>query len=108
MSADLLRQAATRLRTLIGTPSEDSEDFVIPGPWNVAGRQARWEIVPELDESYDVVAQAEYGNEARYIATMHPGVGLALADLLDGLAEDHWDFRHDEALTIARLIVGDA
>jgi len=51
-----------------------------------------------------------------YIATMHPGVGLAQADLLeheaeqfDLIADDDWDHRHrwaDPIVAVARLING--
>jgi hypothetical protein len=68
--------------------------------------------VPALDESYDTVARSEYETEARYIATMHPGVGLLLADWLDDAAA--WEktpntVNHDmRAHDIARAILGEA
>jgi hypothetical protein len=101
MSAELLRQAATILR-------ERAED-ANPGPWS-ADRNAVRTGRDALALTYDI----HFGNDhdqtrkdAAYIATMHPGVGLALADWLD--AEFAHDFGPGEhAIELARLIVGDA
>ena len=108
MTAQTLRDAAKVLRDLIGTPSEESEDFIIPGPWSVSGHYPKFEVVPQLDESYDTIARTEYEVEAAYIATMHPGVGLALADWLDDAAERryHTPTPPDYALAVARAILG--
>jgi hypothetical protein len=47
------------------------------------------------------------GIDAAYIATMHPGVGLALADWLDAQADTTCDCGVDEfALAVADLILG--
>ena len=55
---------------------------------------------------------AHYGPlHAAYIATMHPGVGLALADWLDRVAEHSGRYAGvlvDDALRLADLILGGA
>jgi hypothetical protein len=77
MSADLLREAAEVLR-------ERAED-ANPDPWR-ADRNAVRTGRDALALTYDI----HFGNDtdqtskdATYIATMHPGVGLALADWLE-------------------------
>jgi len=102
MSAQMLRDAAKVLRGTIGTPDDGSDGWVIPGPWRVSGRgSGPFEIVPELDEDYGTIARTEYGNEAVYIATMHPRVGLALADWLDASASA-WGIEHKAGLSGCR------
>lgn len=111
MSADRLREAARVLRERARTAT--------PWPWvtHPVGARADVRGLPE-NTSHDyrgnavaTAGDSEFGacpaKDAHYIATMHPGVGLALAELLDGLACDSpWDFRHDNALAIADLILG--
>lgn len=81
MSADRLREAARVLR-------EDSEaasrsDAEGPWTWRVTGDK-KWAVVMDADGSW--MAQVDDDDRAAYIATMHPGVGLALADWLDNAA----------------------
>lgn len=46
---------------------------------------------------------------AEHMASWHPAVALAVADLLDNLASDEpWDFRHDDALAVARAYLESA
>ncbi|WKD36536.1 hypothetical protein [Streptomyces xanthophaeus] len=74
--ADELRAAADKLRTLSTEASEP--------PWTVN----QWGNVESADfaEAAEVwPLQAKPGANADYIAAMHPGVGAALAELL----EDH-------------------
>lgn len=56
------------------------------------------------------VAEAETTEYAAWIALMHPGVGLALADWLDTAAAT-WAYltnaNQDAALAVARQILGD-
>lgn len=94
MSAQRLRDAAKVLRERAGDAT--------PGPWGaVAGAfgdpangpdHMRVTRKPHTDASSSV-AQLGYeqqgGDDAAFIATMHPGVGLALADWLDIAADDH-------------------
>src|SRR5574337_1018364 len=105
MSAELLRRAATILRERAAT--------VDPGPWergdNVHGVVVRagsnW---PTGDD--DAVTGTDGYAIAGWVAMMHPGVGLALADWLDevayGVSPTRTDYPH--ALAVARLIVGES
>lgn len=56
-----------------------------------------------LDEEY-AEEQAEF--DADYIATVHPGVALALADWLDQTAHDEAWIETNRALRVADLILG--
>lgn len=95
MSAEELRKAAETLRQRVGT--------TMPGPWWRDGITVRGG--PE-GRSVASATNAVRAN-AEYVATMHPGVGLALADWLD--AEFAHEFGPTEhAITIARLINGGA
>lgn len=112
MSAQRLRDAAKVLR-------ERAEDAT-PGPW-AATACGDLNFNPS-DLRIGWTVHFSRPANAAYIATMHPGVALALARLLDNAAEDfemqgpggelrdHWDVRvHtscDLALTIADLIRG--
>jgi hypothetical protein len=108
VSADLLRKAAEILRERAKAATQ--------GEWKADGAEVHalfrglgyYLAVIEDDETRPV--------DAAYIATMHPAVGLALADWLDDeagrcdLAREHAeDARtYDAAERIARLIVGGA
>lgn len=120
MSSDKLRAAAKTLR--------QRAEAATPGPWDaVAGAfgdpasgpdHMRVTRKPHTDASSSV-AQLGYeqqgGDDAAFIATMHPGVALALADWLD-YAADHepcWDCDDDPraphmraSLRVADLILG--
>lgn len=92
MSAAELRRAAEALR--------GRADNATSGPWE--GRHGS--VTSELF----VIAEARSfkpHSDMAYIATMHPGVGLALADWLDERAEDYVG-KADECLRVARLING--
>ena len=116
MSAETLRKAAERLRERATGPLDDR---LIPGPWSVgkwSDLPRLWAVTPALDEDYDNIATTPFEAEANYIATMHPGVGLALADVLDESAAV-WDdidvdtiVRDDSQIDrlhrLARLILG--
>ena len=117
MSADKLREAAKVLR--------ERAEAATPGPWY-------WEPPspddwPSADESLmssgaaskhggDEVVLSGWGHDASgisgsdadraYIATMHPGVGLALADWLD--AEAAAGCAPESAHHLADLILGGA
>ena len=102
MSADRLREAAKVLR--------EQAEAATPGPWrSVQGASGDlWWV--ELPNTADVALDL-HGENATYIATMHPGVGLALADWLDDLADhDASDLMPMErgALFLADLILGSA
>lgn len=90
MSAEKLRAAAERLRQIIHALD----------PWD------------DEDSGYCTWGDAHRGDDGTaYIAAMHPGVGLAVADWLDDAAA--WmdiprTVNHDaKAIEIADLILGD-
>lgn len=108
--ADELRTAAATLRALL------ADRQLTPGPWLSMDRGDRvlWngEGAEDQPPMYVVDEPMSNGANAAYIAAMHPGVGLALAQWLDSLAvinlREHpgmgLDARH--ALAIARAING--
>jgi hypothetical protein len=109
MSADVLRQAATILR--------ERAEGATPGPWflDAAGATGVYTEARVSETSQDVALPVIHpgglDGTDRYIATMHPGVGLALADWLDAEATvccDDNDKPRVRALAVARLIVGGA
>lgn len=108
MSSDRLRAAAKTLR-------QRAEDAT-PGPWESApvelGHYVSGTVYEVPDENCEY-PQFERYEDARYIATMHPGVALALVDWLDACGDfmaDHPGYRHDGedyAARVADLILGD-
>lgn len=114
--ADKLRAAAEKLRKLTGQ--------AIEGPWTATWSEQQYELKgpssvdPIAEWTYAIATWEPKASEQRaecdtadadYIAAMHPGVGLALADWLESEAE----FGADPgigpaALTVARLINGSA
>ena len=118
MSSDELRQAAATLR-------ERAEAATHPGyGWRLgdtAGANEVWAPRDPADhDAFMIATTATRLNpapgvrgyaDADYIAMMHPGVGLALADWLDVEAGYQWTTskrRSDAALAVARLINGSA
>ena len=128
MSADVLRRAAERLREVAGEAT--------PGPWWDDFGGVRAGILPRSRHLVtngfpNVVAITDrrgVGGEAdaAYVATMHPGVALALADWLEreaalSIAFDQIVTRHTaagftveteqssfpQALATARAILGE-
>ena len=121
MSAGELRQAAETLRMLAGS--------AMPGPWEVIGRDLDTpSLVAAFGSPYDGdrVTKLDTATDGAYIATMHPGVGLALAVVLDAtagavdslndaaprvLSDDTLDMNlpaYIETVTLARAINGGA
>lgn len=105
MSADVLREAAAKMRALAEAASA--------GPWKrfgmagVAGRD--WEVVDErrieCDGCNEPVALlgCATNDDAAYIAAMSPPVALAVADWLDETAlRWEWVEERELALTVAR------
>jgi hypothetical protein len=90
MSAAELRKAAETLRELAGAATS-GEWCALPGASNV------WHF-PETGDGRPVVVAPGNGSQghhvrqedAAYIAIVHPGVGLALADWLDTAGADLW------------------
>ena len=121
MSAAELRAAADKLRELAQRAT--------PGPWRlgnwaalVADRKHPDRMVGggwEWDDAYGgcLVAESLMRPDREYFAAVNPLVGLALADLLDSLADDAEQSIDDRAaygapprdeLVLARLINGGA
>jgi hypothetical protein len=120
MSADELHKAAEVLRERATAATE--------GPWRVCAEGSEGSrIAPDSGDKRERTrfigimngrVQPEDGRNARYAATMHPGVGLALADWLDQcakgaccdgcMADPAADPLREQALRIARLINGSA
>ena|SRR5690606_5605766 len=107
MSADRLREAAKVLRERAEAASE--------GPWwdiraGLPGTDAEWIVDSDPTFIASTHIDSDRGkSDATYIATMHPGVGLALADWLDADADlsDDMDMPcEDEAVRLAGLILG--
>lgn len=120
-AANELRTAASKLRELAQRAT--------PGPWRLGGD--RWAALVadrkhpdrmvgggwEWDDAYGgcLVAESLMRPDREYFAAMNPLVGLALADLLDSLADDAEQSIDDRAaygapprdeLVLARLING--
>lgn len=107
---DTLRRAATRLREMA--------EAATPGPWTAMG-DLFWPNGGVAEG--DPVCGTNHNPDATLIATMDPGVGLALADWLDSAV--WWLEHHDRArawssaviehklkhqLAVARRVLGEA
>jgi hypothetical protein len=82
--------------------------LVPPPPWLVAGTQVN------TDDPLNVISQSGLPERAQYVASMHPGFSLAVADLLDKWAwmgEMNPDLLSrvggDEAIAVARAYLGE-
>lgn len=112
MSADRLREAAKVLRERAQGTSWVPEC----GGWWRPEDQPRRRLPAQVAEADVNVAECHYPPNADYIATMHPGVGLALADWLDTAANNAerngWmagyaeAMRETSAVRIVDLILG--
>ena len=113
MSAAELRQAAETLR--------ERADLATAGPWTVdpdSGADGFAPLVVGQNMAVCETFDGPHPSDATYIATMHPAVGLALADWLDIIASKEKAREGvdspipvlylPEALTIARAINGGA
>ena len=93
VSADTLRRAAAVLR--------ERAEAATPGPWEGYyddSSRPFWGVntyrtgdqvaMHDLDDCYEE-RHGVGGSDAYYIATMHPGVGLALADWLSFVEQRH-------------------
>lgn len=110
MGADRLREAARVLREVAAGAE--------PGPWEVRGGGliARASSSPRFVWPPHATADGQYWEGQRehnratatYIATMHPGVALALADWLDDTATEvaSGATYSQDALRLADLILG--
>lgn len=113
--AEELRAAAAKLRGLT-TALGDCR-----GPWYVVNREQRPypQRIDNIGVPYVVASTTTDPSHpptmADYIATMHPGVGTALADWLELFANTQFDPEatiqetdrsHEYALAVARAILG--
>lgn len=103
--ADQLRAAAEKLRSLITFLGDNR------GPWKVGTPPSGYpQSISNVGVPYCVADTHEDPSIpvftiAPYIATMHPGIGKALADLLDDQADgDHEGVINPWALAVARAI----
>lgn len=119
MSAQLPWRAATLLRNR----ASDARSAAGDGPWN-AGDPAWCDphgFTYTVACSEGEAAHASWEECQHYIAAMHPGVGLALADLLDAVAEHVASHQCEaecaypdgcditlRAVDLARRVVGDS
>lgn len=103
--AEKLRDAATRLREYSNEATE--------GPWEMGyvTPANRLERIPAYADLEPSVAGGLDPADAAYMATMHPGVGLALADWLDAAAQDlelrGGSMHLGYAGVVARRVLGD-
>ena len=100
MSAERLREAAALMRS--------RAEAATPGPWGYYGHSI---IRPsELRDGEAPSYSAAYHKEdAEHIASMHPAVALAVADLLERAANDHDETpcpAIDAALAVADAYLG--
>lgn len=115
--AALLTTAAQRLREAA------TADYVTPGPWYVHEAYGFLRVDNDRDKTrgaWTVKTGADLAEEnrgiAEYIALMHPGVALALADWLEHFAKTQFDPEasvqvtdqsHEMALAVAWQILGE-
>lgn len=112
MSAERLREAARVLRERAEVADVHPKNQL---PWMVDPDSPRTVLAPKDVDGYDgllIARQVEPPN-ASYVVTMHPGVGLALADWLDDYASWVEVFRdtartreNTPALRVADQILG--
>ena len=88
MNADRLREAARVLR--------ERAEVASPGHWSWE-RTEKTVTVYEPDEDAAIFEdEMTLPEDAAFIATMHPGVALALADWIDEAGADYFAFGDDE------------
>jgi len=98
-AAGYLREAADELRASAGAAT--------PGPWR--SDYSPWPCVTSANPRHPIIA--EYGatwDDSEYIAIVHPGVGLAVADLLVAIFDDYDDTREvaGYAVSVAAAVLG--
>jgi hypothetical protein len=107
--AETLTAAAKRLREHATDPD------ITPGPWLCLDGGDRIIRYPGIDDTDYVVDEPTSNSaNAEWIALMHPGVGLALADWLEWeastVSSTAWapiNIGLDRALAVARQILGE-
>lgn len=101
---ETLRAAAARLRQVAGAATPGPWQYVIEAPCGTVIEYAYVEAGDDLVADCGAADDAETTADARYIATMHPGVAVALARWLD--AEAVWGAK-GYALNVARAVLGE-
>lgn len=83
MSADLLREAASKMR--------ERAEAATPGPWVAYGDHLVWPSNkgPAANDPVLAMLGDAHDDSAEHIASWHPAVALAVADWLDEEA-DSW------------------
>ncbi len=110
MTAETLRRAAALMRERAEAAQTRSADPLRPdgGSWVSRPHHARRDCHTVQTEGEMYLAHYVPEATADHIASWSPAVALAVANLLEGLAGDMpWDFRHDEALAVARTYLGE-
>lgn len=109
MSAETLRRAAEKLRE----QASAARDITGASDWFMECRGMHFTGEYGVRSSGGFVAGDTVEEEAAYIATMRPDVGLALADWLDDCASRfgkpghrEWHGNESSALAVARAILG--
>jgi hypothetical protein len=107
--AAVLKAAADKLRALLAHPD------LTPGPWLSMdhGDRLLWDGpgAEDLPPRYVVDEPMSNAANAEFIAALHPGVGVALADWLESAAarwneiSARWEAEH--ALRVARAVLGE-
>ena len=103
MSAELLREAAALMR--------ERADAATPGPWFVATTLDGTSLAVCRQKGLSLVADRPTDPDAAHIASWHPEVAKAVADLLDAFAGDDWSLgvpslEATHALAVARAYLG--
>jgi hypothetical protein len=102
--AELLTSAAKKLRLAA------TADYITPGPWislDGGDRLIRDPGSHPGEPQYVVDEPMNNISNAEYIATVHPGVGLALAEWLDDAAEgDEHGELSPYAVAVAQQVLG--
>lgn len=104
MSADLLREAAAKMR--------ERAQAATPGPWKYPHRNYPGIVMSQFGCLWYPGPRGHEGRinnepDAEHIASWHPAVALAVADWLECQADTTCDCGVDEsALTVARAYLG--
>lgn len=109
MSAEILRRAAALMRERVGRTSNG----VVEG-WYAYLRADEGSVRTRIDNHTWTVAETDWPGDAEHIASWHPAVALAVADVLH-MAADHLEGRGnpcdscvEQAVVVARAYLGEA
>ena len=110
--AEELREAARLMRERGRRALADLSDFAWTAGPTIDPDNNGWYVALDYDvDGYDTtVAQLPYdyeGDTAQHVASWHPTVALAVADVLDAFADGH-PLCDGKVLTVARAYLGSA